>query len=280
MVRVWAGFCLGGPLIPSSTSLRRWGSGPAREAEGGWGGPGPPCRLPCAPQTSVAASGRRSTPSSRAPCMRRWPQCSAWDRVSVSGGPGPTLAQPYRSFSSPIPAFLRSLPTPGFMCPGAASITTTEIKGQQAPWVGGGENGGLPPRPLRTLVAAEAPQSGCGSLSPAGLRGPPPRPERHLRGAAGGAGGPGPGSPWAPAAPPGSTAGAPLPGLCRGPGQRPQPGAGGRLQPGAGPSLSPLGVQGAALPAAPGHRVFQVSSGANTQSRSPAAPPLSDAWGQ
>lgn len=57
MVRVWAGFCLGGPLIPLSTSLRRWGSGPAGqhgtlstaehpdgqgEAEGGWGGPGRP----------------------------------------------------------------------------------------------------------------------------------------------------------------------------------------------------------------------------------------------
>ena len=56
----------------------------------------------------------------------------------------------------------------------------------------------LLPRPLRMLVAAETPQSGCGSLSPAGLRGPPPRPEHHLCGAAGGAGGPGTGSPWAP----------------------------------------------------------------------------------
>ena len=61
------------------------------------GGPGPPCRLPCTLQASAAASGRRSTPSSRAPCMRRWPQYSAWARVSVSGGPGPTLVQPYIS---------------------------------------------------------------------------------------------------------------------------------------------------------------------------------------
>ena len=133
----------------------------------------------------------------------------------------------------------------------------------------------LPPRPLRMLVAAETPQSGCGSLSPAGLRGPPPRPEHHLCGAAGGAGGPGTGSPWAPAAPPGTTAGAPLPGLCRGPGQKPHPGAGSRLQPGAGPRLSPLGAKGAALPAAPGQPALQVSSEANTQSLSPAAPPLS-----
>ena len=133
----------------------------------------------------------------------------------------------------------------------------------------------LLPRPLRMLVAAETPQSGCGSLSPAGLRGPPPRPEHHLCGAAGGAGGPGTGSPWAPAAPPGTTAGAPLPGLCRGPGQKPHPGAGSRLQPGAGTILSPLGAKGAALPAAPGQPALQVSSEANTQSLSPAAPPLS-----
>ena len=88
-----------GPLIPSSTPLRRWGSGPARprgthstaehpERPRGGGG-GAPCRLPCALQVSAAASGRRCTPSSRAPCMRRWPRCSAWARVSVSGGPAP-----------------------------------------------------------------------------------------------------------------------------------------------------------------------------------------------
>ena len=46
----------------------------------------------------------------------------------------------------PTPAFLHSLSTPGFMCPGAASIITTEIKDQQAPWVGGGKDAPTSPK--------------------------------------------------------------------------------------------------------------------------------------
>ncbi|XP_057598191.1 prominin-2 isoform X5 [Hippopotamus amphibius kiboko] len=68
---------------------------------------------------------------------------------------------------------------------------------------------------------------------PAGLREPPPSPERHLCGAAGGAADPGTGCSGAQGAPPGSAAGAQLPGLRRGPEQSPRPGAGSRLQPGA-----------------------------------------------
>lgn len=72
----------------------------------------PPCRLSCALQALAAASGRRSTPSSRAPCMRRWPQYSAWARVSVSGGPAPP---------SPSPTFL--LPPQGpHSCLSALSV--------------------------------------------------------------------------------------------------------------------------------------------------------------
>lgn len=74
----------------------------AEPGEAGWAGREGSRRLgtsltqPCALQVLPGASGLRSTPSSGARCMRCWPHCSAWARVSGASvsGAAPRVVSP------------------------------------------------------------------------------------------------------------------------------------------------------------------------------------------
>lgn len=143
-------------------------------------------------------------------------------------------------------------------------------QGPQALGVGRGK-GSTSPRPLRTLGSSRGSLSLDVGLSPAGPRGPPPRPERHLCGAAGGQEALAPLSMGTAALPPHRK---PRGQGCRGPGQRPQPGAGSGFQPGAGPSLSPLGAQGLLCPRLQGTLCSRCLL-KRTPNRFPSCPPLS-----
>lgn len=161
MVRVWAGFCLGGlhPLIhcpeevgigPSraawhSLPLQSTPTAKGRREEGGEARA--PCRLPCAPcdivQSGTAIHSQLKSTVYEAPGLSAQPGM----RVSLRGAPAPPSPSPDGSFChlrGPHPAFLRPPPAPGFMCPGAASIRLQRSRASRAPWGGEGKRVDFP----------------------------------------------------------------------------------------------------------------------------------------
>lgn len=118
------------------------------EAEGGWGGP-------AALQTVLCSPGVGSSIGKAIHSQLKSTMYEALASV-LSLGQGECLwgARPHPRpalhffchLRGPTPALLHSLSTPGFMCPGATSIITTEIKDQQAPWAGGGKDAPTPPK--------------------------------------------------------------------------------------------------------------------------------------
>lgn len=152
---------LGALPHPLIHTLRRWGSGPAgqhgtlstaehprrpREVEGGWGGPGRPCRLPCAPQTRQRyRSAIHSQPKSTG--MRRHLSAQPGDSRRPSSGapapPRPALRLPATSGAPPLP-FCALCPLLALCALGPAPLGLQRSRASRPLGVGEGERVDFP----------------------------------------------------------------------------------------------------------------------------------------